>query len=135
MRPAWKNLTRFSRERDIDWRLAWDIENAKRTNYRRSTLAAIEAAYGWAPGSIDAVLRGREPVLTDQPRVEDDDPRPALLRDLVSVSEWESDEQLRSLWDLDRLSPLARVGVIAEYLDRLREDQEAGTSGPRRAAR
>jgi hypothetical protein len=39
----------------------FDIERAKRTNFREPVLAAIEAAYQWAPGSIAAVLAGRRP--------------------------------------------------------------------------
>lgn len=38
-----------------------DIENARRTNFDPSTIAFLEQSYGWAPGSIGAVLTGGEP--------------------------------------------------------------------------
>jgi hypothetical protein len=59
--PRYRNLVRFTAERGIDYRLAWDVEHAKRTNYRRPTLTAIEVAYGWRPGSIGLVLAGGQP--------------------------------------------------------------------------
>ena len=40
--PKYRNLVRFTAERGIDYRLAWDVEHAARTNYRRPTLTAIE---------------------------------------------------------------------------------------------
>jgi hypothetical protein len=136
MRPAWKNLALFTRERDIDWRLAWDLENARRTNYRRPTLRAAEVAYGWAPGSIDAVLRGQDPVPSDQQRVEDDsDPRPRAIRDLVTIAEWEEDSQIQTLWQLQHIPAGARVGIVSEYMRARENASEAEVTHLRRAAR
>ena len=59
------NLRLFSGERGIDYRLAWDVEHAARTNYRRPTLTSIEVAYALRPGSIRLVLSGGDPVLLD----------------------------------------------------------------------
>jgi hypothetical protein len=61
MDTRYRNLTLFCEERDIDYRLAWDIEHAARDNYRRPTITAIEIAYAWVPGSIRRVLAGGEP--------------------------------------------------------------------------
>lgn len=44
-------------------RTLFDIEKAKRRNFDASTLAFVEKAYGWATGSIRAVLSGGEPTL------------------------------------------------------------------------
>lgn len=60
--PRYRNMKIFERERGIDYRLAWDIEHARRDTYRRVTLTAIEVAYGWQPGSIHRVLEGGDPV-------------------------------------------------------------------------
>ena len=60
--PRYKTLKTFAEEREIDYRLAWDIEHAARTNYRRPTLIGIDAAYGWEAGSIQKVLEGGRPV-------------------------------------------------------------------------
>lgn len=38
-----------------------DLENAKRDNYERATLAHIEQCYEWTTGSIRRVLAGGEP--------------------------------------------------------------------------
>jgi hypothetical protein len=56
--PRYKNLALFTGERGINYRLAWDIEAGRRTNYRRPTRRAIEVAYGLRPGEIDTVLSG-----------------------------------------------------------------------------
>jgi hypothetical protein len=63
----YSNLSLFTAERGLDYRLAWDIEHAKRTNYRRPTLTAVEIAYGWRPGSIAGVLAGGRPAPAPDP--------------------------------------------------------------------
>lgn len=67
-----RNLRTFSKDREINYRLAWDAEHAARTNYERPTLGFIELAYGWEAGSIRRVLDGGEPApipvdLAEQP--------------------------------------------------------------------
>lgn len=39
-----------------------NIENHRRTSYDTTTVAAIEHAMGWQPGSVDRVLSGLQPV-------------------------------------------------------------------------
>lgn len=56
--PDYSNLTRFCKDRGIDYRLAWDIEKGARTNYRDVTLAGVEAAYQLEAGSISTSLSG-----------------------------------------------------------------------------
>lgn len=38
------------------------IEGAKKDRYRKTTLLALETALDWEPGSVTAVLAGRDPV-------------------------------------------------------------------------
>lgn len=57
-------------------RTLFDIENAKRRNFDPSTIAFIEHAYGWRPGSIRAVLAGGEPTVTEQ----NSEPQPEVDR-------------------------------------------------------
>lgn len=56
-----RNRAQFARDNGISDRLLSDIENGKRTNYDRATLVLIEGMYGWAGGSVAAVLAGRRP--------------------------------------------------------------------------
>lgn len=42
-------------------RMLGDIENARRTNYSAGTIAQIELALKWRPGSITDILAGGEP--------------------------------------------------------------------------
>lgn len=44
------------------------MERGTRTRYQPETVAMIEAALGWSPGSIETVLKGGRPV-----REQDDD--------------------------------------------------------------
>jgi hypothetical protein len=59
--PRYSNLSLFAQERGINYRMAWDAEQAQRTNYRNATRLAIDIAYGWEPGSFNVVLAGGEP--------------------------------------------------------------------------
>ena len=61
----YSNLSLFTAERGVDYRMAWDLEHGARTNYRRPTLMAAEVSYGWKPGSIESVLAGGEPLLAE----------------------------------------------------------------------
>ena len=131
MRPSWRNLSAFARDRDIDYRLAWDVENARRTNFRRSTRAAIESAYGWAPGSIDVVLEGGDPVSTDTQRADEGDPLPEALSDIVSPEEWRN-RRVQALWALEEIPAGTRRGLILFYLRGLENTREADVRPLRR---
>jgi hypothetical protein len=56
--PRYRNRRTFCGERDIDYRLVFDIEHAKRTNFGRATILDIARAYAVTPESIDATLAG-----------------------------------------------------------------------------
>ena len=44
----------------VSLRTLGDIESGRRTGYHRNTLATLENALRWAPGSIQAILEGGE---------------------------------------------------------------------------
>lgn len=50
------------------------VENGSRTYYPDATIATLERMYGYRPGSFEAILQGRDPVLLLPP----DSPRPLL---------------------------------------------------------
>lgn len=56
--PKWARRSVFCRQRGLNYRLVFDVENAARTNFEPTTLRAFEVAYGLAEGSIDAALHG-----------------------------------------------------------------------------
>lgn len=60
--PQYKSRLKFAADTGLNERLIADLENARRSSYRPTTLGAVETAYRWAPGSIDRVLAGGEPV-------------------------------------------------------------------------
>ena len=60
--PRYRQRTAFAEDVGIKWRLLYDIERAKRDSFTPETLAAIEVAYRWQPGSVARVLAGGDPV-------------------------------------------------------------------------
>lgn len=74
--PAWPRLGQLVRERREALRISqgaagvsvatWrKVEHAVDPPYRRSTLLAIERVLLWAPGSIDRILDGADPIDLD----------------------------------------------------------------------
>jgi transcriptional regulator with XRE-family HTH domain len=67
----------------LSQRILSDLERGKRTSYEPSTLARLEQALNWAPGSVQAVLVGGDPQpLPDPPP---DDTLPAAVEDDFAV--------------------------------------------------
>jgi hypothetical protein len=121
----YRNLSLFAQERGIDYRLAWDIEHARRTNYRRPTLRAIEAAYALVSGAIDSALDGGTlPVL---PADTAEDPGAVLERSLARLGL--SDEQIEAF---ARLSPEQKRGAAA-LAEQMRANHTNGDSKRKRA--
>ena len=60
--PRYRNRSLFAKEREINLRLAQDIENAARDNFDAPTRAFIALKYGWTADSVDRVLAGGDPV-------------------------------------------------------------------------
>lgn len=60
--PKYKSRLKFAADTGLNERLISDLENARRSSFRSTTLGAVETAYRWAPGSIERVLEGGDPV-------------------------------------------------------------------------
>jgi hypothetical protein len=58
LNPRWHNRTAFAEATGLSYRLVYDVEEARRTNFGNSALAAIEAAYRLEPGTIGRFLAG-----------------------------------------------------------------------------
>ena len=56
----WRNRRAFAGDTRLDYRLVYDIEEARRLNFGITTLTAIEVAYGLRLGSIAAFLKGSD---------------------------------------------------------------------------
>jgi transcriptional regulator with XRE-family HTH domain len=53
--------TALAQRTGLSARMLGDIENARRQNFAKPTIAQIEHALEWAPGSIDLILSGGDP--------------------------------------------------------------------------
>jgi hypothetical protein len=54
----WRSRNAFARSAGISPRLLGDMEKGRRSNYSDATLAAVEAALGWEPGTCLRVVQG-----------------------------------------------------------------------------
>ena len=85
----------FGEEVGVSAGILRDIEIGARTNYTRPTLAAVEKAYQWAPGSIEEVLAGGDPIEIQPPQ--EPEPRQSPAPDGAAVpSRWFLAELRRS---------------------------------------
>ncbi|MCF8609996.1 hypothetical protein L5G28_07455 [Gordonia sp. HY285] len=57
---GWPTREEFSSNVDLSYRVLTDLENGKR-RLGAKAYSAIETALHWTPGSVDAVLEGRDP--------------------------------------------------------------------------
>jgi hypothetical protein len=109
--PRYDNFTLFCEERQVNFRLAWDIEHARRSNFRNATLLGIEEAYGLAPRSIRRFLDYGAPLVPAYvPLDEPEDDRPAVVRD-----HWD-DTNVQALWLL-AITPAQKLSLIETYLE------------------
>ncbi len=53
-----RNRRTFAETVDLDYRVLYDIESARRVNFTKSTLRAVEQAYRLKSGSLDRTLGG-----------------------------------------------------------------------------
>lgn len=99
--PTWRTRGKFAEARGFSHdRTISDMENGRRDNYEADTIAAIEDAYEWQPGSIAAVLKGSPP--TAKP--------PAPVRhDLGELDAWVLTLRDLSPQDLAAIKELAEV--------------------------
>lgn len=105
----YSNLSLFAEERGLNWRMAWDAEKGRRTNFKPATRLALDIAYGWEPGSVDAVLAGGDPVPAALPA-----PPPAAEPREVTVLRQALSAPERVIMDSD-LSDQDKAELVAEY--------------------
>jgi hypothetical protein len=78
---GYRDRIEFAGAAKITTRVMSDIENGKRTNFDKGTIAKLEKALGWATGSAARILRGGEPRLrVDGPAAQDQ-----ALADLLTI--------------------------------------------------
>lgn len=56
--PRYGRRTTFATERGLNYRVAYEVETARRHNFGDGTLAVIESAYELVPGSLKRTLDG-----------------------------------------------------------------------------
>ncbi|MEV0382297.1 hypothetical protein [Nonomuraea sp. NPDC050643] len=117
----YRNRRTFAAEVGLDYRVLYDIESARRTNFSDTTKRAIEQAYRLKAGNLDQVLQGgdldpSEPILNA-----DRSQPPATLPEPERVYE---DDAEQHLWETPALSDTERRQLIY-HLQAMRRAQEA----------
>lgn len=64
----YRNRREFARDVQMDYRVIYDIEVARRSNFGTSTLRGLELAYRLPTGALDEYLAGRASDLLGTPR-------------------------------------------------------------------
>jgi len=102
------------------------LERGERMAYPDATIAAVEALYGWEPGSVQRVLDGESPVLTVP------DPAhgqiPGLIRQLwpdQAERLW-SYSHVRTIWQTPRLPEDAKVALTHSFAVTLENSSHNG---------
>jgi hypothetical protein len=83
----------------LSTRLVGDVEKGRRSNYSDATLAAIEAALGWEPGTCQRIVQGGK-----------------VRRDI--------DPQMMRLLDAWRTLPLEARELLVEMAERASKARE-----------
>jgi hypothetical protein len=117
----YKDRTVFARETGLSERLLQDVETAYRSRFKDDTKLALELAYGWQPGSIDAVLAGGDPVKAVHvpPKVL------ALIRDTWGSFD-DAPEHIRTFAEAEQFPEDFRLRMIAGYVQRDPARQRGG---------
>lgn len=106
--PRYANLTAFTEERGLDYRLCWDLEHGRRDNYRRLTLSAVEVGYMLEPGVIAAFVAGVSETLA------------------AATNPYADDPALADVWEKSRgLANDARHGLVL-LAKHMRDGQDNG---------
>lgn len=135
--PRYGNRTVFAAERGIDYRLAYDIEEARRTNFRRTTLAGIAVAYAVTLDSVYATLKNGslEPVPPPPPPpLAWEDGGEGEPQGDAAWSLFPDDAVKRHVWRTPGMSERDRAELI-KLIDRTRAEVRGGGEGPRRQER
>jgi hypothetical protein len=113
--PRYRVRTLFADDVGLHWRLLHDLERNKRSNFTDETLAAVEVAYRWKPGSIARVLAGGDPEpMTAAAEVARPDPGPAVVQELWGDLD-HAPELVRRLWRA-ALPEETRLDLIHSYI-------------------
>jgi hypothetical protein len=67
VRLGHRTLVGFARAAGLSKTTVDSIESARASSYAPSTLAALEHALGWQPGSVERVLKGLPPLADEDP--------------------------------------------------------------------
>lgn len=90
-------------------RVIWKIERG--LSVSRGSLAAVDAALGWPPGSSQDIAAGTEPPGTaSSPASQEPAAPPDIVRD-----NWD-DPVVSGIWGKDKIGPAAREGLISYYI-------------------
>lgn len=108
--PRYSNRTLFCAERALDYRLVYDIEVARRRNFRKTTLGAIAAAYAVTLDSLNGVVRADAEYLEPVPHPPS---RPDMSRSGPGAGGTPEEEALRAIAADSRLRPELRQAFIA----------------------
>lgn len=57
-----ETTTALSEATGLSTRILGDLENGRKASYRQATLLKVLSALGWANGSIEEILEGRDPI-------------------------------------------------------------------------
>jgi hypothetical protein len=137
----YRNRRIFAGEAGLDYRLIYDIEEARRANFGASTLAAIEGAYRLRHGAIASAMEGGELELPESagppagrtlPTIAAALAEPGIERYLaVVVAERDGgfpsrDETEEKIWDTPMLREDEKTVLVARR--RQQADEGAGQS-------
>lgn len=92
-----------------------NIEGAKRTTYRLGTLAALERALEWAPGSVQAILDGDDPTPLTTPAAALPRAGESIARSNAILAELEERlDRLRRADEREQEAALAMLRVLQD---------------------
>lgn len=117
----YRNRRAFAADVGLDYRVLYDIESARRTNFSDATKRAIEHAYQIRTGNLDQMLEGGEPDPIDPPS------RPEPSQTFTPPPPTErlyEDDAEQHLWETPGLSAAERRQLIG-HLQVMRRAREA----------
>jgi hypothetical protein len=112
------SLSRAAKSAPID-RVTWTAAEDATRSTRRIHFAAIERVLHWSPGSIDAILDGRDPTELPEP--------PAAPR-RAAEAEPTLEQEIERLKRLPGLTPRERRAALRALIDFYAEDIDEDTS-------
>ncbi|MER6942553.1 hypothetical protein ABT294_00895 [Nonomuraea sp. NPDC000554] len=127
----YRNRRTFASAVGLDYRVLYDIESGRRTNYSSSTLRAVERAYRLQAGSIDDLLSGGHLLPLDGETVEPSTPPQPVE---PSKHQYE-DAAEQHLWETPDLSEAQRQQLIFVVQAMRRAEESPGRERPQAEVR